>query len=69
MVFFESSVDLTGAEVEVQFFGASVVNGHQVVYWVIMSLTVTVAVETKAGETVSKQIWSSQEVMMTKVVH
>lgn len=43
-------------------------NGHQVVYWVTTSLTVTVAVETKAGETVSEQTWSSQEVMVTKVV-
>ena len=34
----------------------------------ITSLTVTVAVETKAGETVSEQTWSSQEVMVTKVV-
>lgn len=45
-----------------------VVNGHQVVYWVTTSLTVTVAVETKAGETVSEHTWSSQEVMVTKVV-
>lgn len=28
----------------------------------------TVAVETKAGETVSEQTWSSQEVIVTKVV-
>ena len=34
----------------------------------ITSSTVTVAVETKAGETVSEHTWSSQEVMVTKVV-
>lgn len=34
----------------------------------ITSFTVTVAVETKAGETVSEQTWSSQEVIVTKVV-
>lgn len=34
----------------------------------ITSSTVTVAVETKAGETVSEQTWSSQEVMVTIVV-
>ena len=32
MVFFGASVEVTGAAVEVPFFGASVVNGHQVVY-------------------------------------
>lgn len=42
--------------------------GHQVVYSVTTSLMVTVAVETIAGETVSVQAWSSQEVMVTKVV-
>ena len=45
----------------------SVEIGHQVVYWVTTLSTVTVAVETKAGETVSLQMWSSQEVMVTKV--
>lgn len=44
------------------------VNGHQVVYKVTSSLTVTVAVETKAGETVSEQTWETHEVMVTKVV-
>lgn len=49
--------------------GASVVvNGHQVVYSVTTSLTVTVAVETKAGETDSEQASSSQWVTVTKVV-
>lgn len=43
-------------------------NGHQVVYWVTTSLMVTVAVDTKAGETDSEQAWDSQEVMVTKVV-
>lgn len=42
----------TGATVVFFGAGASVVgSGHQVVYSVMTSLTVTVAVETKAGET------------------
>lgn len=64
-------MDGAGAAVEVVFFstGASVVgSGHQVVYSVMTSLTVTVAVETKASETDSLHLFSSQEVMVTKVV-
>ena len=61
-----------GAGETVVFFGtpASVVavSGHQVVYSVMTSLTVTVAVETKAGETDSWHLSSEQEVIVTKVV-
>lgn len=57
------------AEVALVFSGAAVVvNGHQVVYSVMTSSMVTVAVETKAGETDSEHTFSSQEVMVTKVV-
>lgn len=65
------AVEEAGASVLVPLLedGAAVVgNGHQVVYLVTTSLTVTVAVETKAGETDSEQACSSQEVMVTKVV-
>lgn len=62
-------VPLVGAWVGASVVGASVVvNGHQVVYSVTTSLTVTVAVETKAGETDSEQASSSQWVTVTKVV-
>lgn len=63
--------EVAGASVWVPLLVAGTVVvgiGHQVVYLVTTSLTVTVAVETKAGETDSEQACSSQEVMVTKVV-
>lgn len=45
-----------------------VVSEHHVVYTVIASLTVVVALEMRAGEAVSEQIPDSQEVTVTSVV-